>query len=184
MCACAAQRGLERLTPISALLRFGAVLVAHTGLGSPRPHLRRDWAHPAPICAGTELAPAHICAGTGLMPACTCTAMASAAPPTSAPRPSPSPPTPAPVLSPRVLCWNRAPPVPNRSWRRRRMSLQRRQIATAHCCAGTGLLLSARLRRDYHICARTDSAAPGPRASGIPPSVLVGFLLACKWDSS
>ena len=23
------------------------------GLGSPRPHLRRDWAHPAHICAGT-----------------------------------------------------------------------------------------------------------------------------------
>ena len=26
------------------------------GLGSPRPHLRRDWAHPAHICAGTGLA--------------------------------------------------------------------------------------------------------------------------------
>jgi hypothetical protein len=27
------------------------------GLGSPRPHLRRDWAHPAHICAGTGLTP-------------------------------------------------------------------------------------------------------------------------------
>ncbi len=57
------------------------------GLGSPRPHLRRDRAHPGHICAGTALTPAtsapglgsprphlrrdwahpgHICAGTGL----------------------------------------------------------------------------------------------------------------------
>ncbi len=57
------------------------------GLGSPLPHLRRDWAHPCHICAGTGLTPAtsapglgpplphlrrdwahpcHICAGTGL----------------------------------------------------------------------------------------------------------------------
>jgi hypothetical protein len=43
---------------------------------------------------------------------------------------------------------------------------------------------TSHLRRDHHICARTHSAAPGPRASGIPPSVLVGFLPACKWDSS
>ncbi len=39
------------------------------------PHLRRDWAHPAHICAGTGPTPAHICAGTGPTP------------PTSAPEP-------------------------------------------------------------------------------------------------
>jgi hypothetical protein len=49
------------------------------GLGSPHPHLHRDWAHPAHICAGTGLTPpfpprrdwahpSHICAGTGLAP--------------------------------------------------------------------------------------------------------------------
>ena len=58
-----------------------------SGLGSAAPHLRRGWAHPAHICAGTGLAPptsapglgsphrhlhrdwahtAHICTGTGL----------------------------------------------------------------------------------------------------------------------
>ena len=41
------------------------------GLGSPLPHLRRDWARPYHICAGTGLAPhwahpSHICAGTCL----------------------------------------------------------------------------------------------------------------------
>jgi hypothetical protein len=30
------------------------------GLGSPHPHLRRDWAHPCHICTGTGLAPAHL----------------------------------------------------------------------------------------------------------------------------
>jgi hypothetical protein len=35
------------------------------GLGSPLPHLHRDWAHPCHICAGTGLTPAHICAGIG-----------------------------------------------------------------------------------------------------------------------
>jgi hypothetical protein len=34
-----------------------------------RPHLRRDWAHPAHICAGTGLTPAHISTGTA-RPAC------------------------------------------------------------------------------------------------------------------
>jgi hypothetical protein len=38
------------------------------GLGSPRPHLRWDWAHPAHICAWDWAHPAHICAGTGLAP--------------------------------------------------------------------------------------------------------------------
>jgi hypothetical protein len=35
-------------------------------LGSPRPHLHRDWAHP--IYTGGGASPAHICAGTGLSP--------------------------------------------------------------------------------------------------------------------
>ena len=60
------------------------------GLGSPLPHLHRDWAHPGHICTGTGLTPAtsapglgsprphlhrdwarpcHICTGTGLTPA-------------------------------------------------------------------------------------------------------------------
>jgi hypothetical protein len=59
-------------------------------LGSPRPHLHRDWAHPAHICTGTGLTPptserglgsppphlhwdwahpGHICTGIGLTPA-------------------------------------------------------------------------------------------------------------------
>ena len=36
------------------------------GLGSPRPHLRWDWAHPGHICAGFELSPCHVCSTTGL----------------------------------------------------------------------------------------------------------------------
>jgi hypothetical protein len=47
--------------------------------GSPRPHLHRDWAHPAHICTRTGLTPphscatagahsCHICTGTGLTP--------------------------------------------------------------------------------------------------------------------
>ena len=60
------------------------------GLGSPPPHLHRDWANPCHICAGNGLTPAtsapglgeplphlrrdwahpcHICTGTGLAPA-------------------------------------------------------------------------------------------------------------------
>ena len=35
------------------------------GLGSPRPHLRRDWAHPCHICAGTGLTPATSAPGLG-----------------------------------------------------------------------------------------------------------------------
>jgi hypothetical protein len=35
------------------------------GLGSPRPHLRRDWAHPSHICAGTGLTPATSAPGPG-----------------------------------------------------------------------------------------------------------------------
>jgi hypothetical protein len=35
------------------------------GLGSPLPHLRRDWAHPCHICTGTGLAPATSAPGVG-----------------------------------------------------------------------------------------------------------------------
>ena len=35
------------------------------GLGSPRPHLRRDWAHPGHICAGTGLTPPTSAPGQG-----------------------------------------------------------------------------------------------------------------------
>jgi hypothetical protein len=57
-----------------------------SGLGSPLPHLHRDWAHPCHICSGIGDAcsasalhsalrhrdwahPCHICTGTGLTPA-------------------------------------------------------------------------------------------------------------------
>ena len=77
-----------RLAP--AHICTGTRLTAPTsapGLGSPLPHLRRDWARPCHICTGTGLAaatsasgpgspqphlrrdwarPCHICAGTGL----------------------------------------------------------------------------------------------------------------------
>ncbi len=35
------------------------------GLGSPLPHLHRDWAHPSHICAGTGLPPATSAPGLG-----------------------------------------------------------------------------------------------------------------------
>jgi hypothetical protein len=35
------------------------------GLGSPRPHRRRDWAHPTHICAGTGFAPPTSASGLG-----------------------------------------------------------------------------------------------------------------------
>jgi hypothetical protein len=38
------------------------------GLGSPLPHLHRDWAHPAHIFTGTGPHRCHICAGTGPTP--------------------------------------------------------------------------------------------------------------------
>jgi hypothetical protein len=39
------------------------------GLGSPQPHLHRDWAHPSHICTVTWLTPAHIFTRNGLTPA-------------------------------------------------------------------------------------------------------------------
>jgi hypothetical protein len=92
------QRGLPRRHDFRALFAAlstapcgSAAVPQGLGSGSPRPHLRRDWAHPAHICAGTGLTPptsapglgpprshlrrdwaaahpAHICAGTGLTP--------------------------------------------------------------------------------------------------------------------
>jgi hypothetical protein len=59
------------------------------GLGPPRPHLRRDWAHPGPHLhwdSGTRLTPAHICAGTGLTPAHVCSGTAWAHPGPHLPR--------------------------------------------------------------------------------------------------
>jgi hypothetical protein len=37
-------------------------------VGSPLPHLHRDWAHGCHVGNGTGLTPAHICTGTGLTP--------------------------------------------------------------------------------------------------------------------
>ena len=35
-------------------------------MGSPLPHLHRDWAHHCHICTGTWAHPSHICTGTRL----------------------------------------------------------------------------------------------------------------------
>ncbi len=82
------RRAVDALKP---LLRVHAPATSAPGLGSPGPHLRRDWAYPARICAGTGLAFAtfapglcsppqehlhrewarryrHICTGTGPTP--------------------------------------------------------------------------------------------------------------------
>jgi hypothetical protein len=49
-------------------IRTGTGLAASTsvpGLGSPLPHLHRDWARPCHICTGTGLAPATCAPGLG-----------------------------------------------------------------------------------------------------------------------
>ncbi len=48
------------------------------------PNLRRDWAQPAHLCAGTGARPRHICAGTGARP-CNILTRTSPTPATSAP---------------------------------------------------------------------------------------------------
>jgi hypothetical protein len=98
-CSTARQLRRSRLPPRVSSATIGCVVctairhsIALVALlkGSPLPHLRRDWAHPRHICAGTGLSPAtsapglgsppphlrrdwalpcHICAGTGLTPA-------------------------------------------------------------------------------------------------------------------
>ena len=40
-----------------ANIRFGALPTSAPGLGTPLPHLHRDWAHRCHICAGTGLTP-------------------------------------------------------------------------------------------------------------------------------
>ena len=54
------------------------------GLGSPQPHLHRDWAHPCHICTGAGLTPAESASGTGLAPA-------TSAPGLGSPLPHPHP---------------------------------------------------------------------------------------------
>jgi hypothetical protein len=110
-----------------------AARVKHTfGAGEPRnrPHLRRDWAHPAHVCAGTALAPAHICAGTGLTR------------PTSAPG----------LISPR--------PHLHRDWTHPQQHLRRDWAHPTHICAGTGLtpsnICAGTWLTPVHICAGTD----------------------------
>jgi hypothetical protein len=83
--------GCDAVTAIVSRRRFEVLTppTSSPGLGSPLPHLRRDWAHPDHICAGTGRTPttsapglgsprphlrrdwahpAHICAGIGLTP--------------------------------------------------------------------------------------------------------------------
>jgi hypothetical protein len=48
------------------------------GLGSPPPHLHRDWARPLPHLHQDRAPPAHICTGTGLTPATSAPALGGA----------------------------------------------------------------------------------------------------------
>jgi hypothetical protein len=53
------------LTPAASATGLGSPLsTSAPGLGSPLPHLRRDWARRSHICTATGLT-AHICTGTG-----------------------------------------------------------------------------------------------------------------------
>jgi hypothetical protein len=58
----------ERLAQAGAWFAGDSAATSAPGLGSPLPHLRRGWARPCHICAGTGPTPVHICAGTGLTP--------------------------------------------------------------------------------------------------------------------
>jgi hypothetical protein len=49
--------------------RAAAAAPSAPGLGSPLPHLHRDWAHRCHICTGTELTPATSAPGLRLTPA-------------------------------------------------------------------------------------------------------------------
>jgi hypothetical protein len=114
------------------------------GLGSPLPHLRRDWVHRCHICMGTALPlphlhwdwayPCHTCAGTGLTPA-----------------------TPAPGLGPSLPHLRRdwayschtcagTGPIPATSapgLRSPLPHLRRDWAHPCHICAGTGLAVLA-----------------------------------------
>jgi hypothetical protein len=66
------QRGLPRRHDFRALFAAlstapcgSAAVPQGLGSGSPRPHLRRDWAHPAHICAGTGPTPLTFAPGLG-----------------------------------------------------------------------------------------------------------------------
>ena len=151
------RRSIWALSSVSALAGGMKGARWRSLLSRPRPHLRWGWA--ALLCI-------RICAREGvdpsrLTPLCgTCLMGPESLLRASAPGRDSS--------SARICArtdWAHPRPLHlRRGWTR--------PIPTSH------------LRRDHHICARTHSAAPGPRASGIPPSVLVGFLPACKWDSS
>ena len=100
------------------------------GLGSPQPHLRRDWAHPALICADWAH-PCHIGTGTGPTPA------------TSAPGVGSPLPTSAPGLG--------APqPHLRRDWAHPCQPLRWNWAHPAHICAGTKWAHPCpHLRRDW-----------------------------------
>ncbi len=55
--------GCDAVTAIVSRRRFEVFTppTSAPGLGPPRPHLRRDWAHPAHICAGIGLTPPTHC---------------------------------------------------------------------------------------------------------------------------
>jgi hypothetical protein len=120
------------------------------GLGSPLPHLRRDWAHPCHICAGTGLTPATSAPGLGLAPL-----------PTSAPRLGSPPPTSAPGLPrtvlPRLL-------HPSRAGREQRM---RTDARVRVCRAALRLRVGKegqRLLTPVQSRCRSGSDGPGPGA--------------------
>ena len=63
--ATAPQRLPFALGPSSQCARPSCWRAPPRGRGSPLPHLRRDWAHPCHICAGTGLTPATFTLGLG-----------------------------------------------------------------------------------------------------------------------
>jgi hypothetical protein len=70
-------------------IRTGTGLTPATsaaGLGSPLPHLLRDWAHPLLHLHRDWAHPCHICCGTGLTPCYICTGTGSGGPDVALPR--------------------------------------------------------------------------------------------------
>ena len=63
--SCAARRFSRCPASWRAVGRSPRAATSAPGLGSPRPHLRRDWAHPCHICTGTGLTPATSAPGLG-----------------------------------------------------------------------------------------------------------------------
>jgi hypothetical protein len=145
------------LTPCHICARTGLILPASaSGLGSPRPHLHRDWAHPDQIFIGTGLTHATSAPGLGSPRPHLRRDGAHAGPhlrrdwahphATSAPGLGSPHATSVPglVSSMPHLCRDWAHP--------------------AHICAGTGLTPMPHLRRDWahpdHICAGTGLTLP------------------------